>query len=177
MLKKTLTEVQLAGPSPRATQTRGLWACWFGTKVLACQSFGYLNVGQKTCPHFGRENVRGGQILTPNQIVGGLNVRLLNLGQPGGPRISVGSPPTSSPSSSSGLANLAPARGIPEPRETGSSVRLRSGAPKSIPIARSTATAMEAHHASRGRRTVRFLLARFLRRDGAQIRAPASTCF
>jgi len=26
-------------------------------------------VGQKTCPHFGRENVRGGQILTPNQIV------------------------------------------------------------------------------------------------------------
>lgn len=26
-------------------------------------------MGQKTCPHFGRENVRGGQILTPNQIV------------------------------------------------------------------------------------------------------------
>lgn len=64
------------------------------------------------------------------------------------------------------------------PRGTRSSGRLRSGAPKSIDqsIGRSTITAMEAHHASRARRTVGLLLLSllfrpFLRQDGAQIRS------
>jgi len=104
-------------------------------------------------------------------------VRPLDLGQPGGPQLSVAVgwfPSYLFAFFLLRLAHLASARSIPEPREPGRSGRLRSGAPKSIPIARSTATAMESHHASRGRRTVRllllFLLFRpFLRRDGAQI--------
>jgi len=49
--------------------TSNLESAWIATKILACQSFGYPNVGQKIYPHFGKVNVRGEQILVSNQIV------------------------------------------------------------------------------------------------------------
>lgn len=77
-------------------------------------------------------------------------VRWKDSGQSTGPRVSVGSP--SSPSSSSGSPSRSRRLVVPRPR----SRELRPPPIRSSQIDRSTATAMEAHHASRGRRTVRF---------------------